>query len=78
MPQEISLKDIIRQADVTSLEYKLYHVGLEKSGITASQISQRLTELSKPIKGYTLGQRRTIGHFLREQLALLAKQQPKG
>lgn len=77
MPQEISLKDVIRQADVTSLEYKLYHIGLEHSGITTNQINQRLAELSKPIKGYTLSQRRVIGHFLREQLTLLANQPPK-
>lgn len=72
------MKETIRQADVTSLEYKLYHVGLTESGITVDQIKQRLEELAKPIKGYTLGQRRTIGQFLREQLKDLANENIAG
>lgn len=69
--REPDLTEIIKRTDVTSLEYKIYHVGVEDTGFTKAEIEQRLRELSNPIKGYTLSQRQVISRFLREQLHAL-------
>lgn len=74
--REPDLTEIMRHADVASLEYKLYHVGLEDTGFTKDEIEQRLRELSSPIKGYTLSQRQVISRFLREQLHKLTTTTP--
>jgi hypothetical protein len=70
--REPTLAEAMRLADVTSIEYKLYHVDVLQSGITKAEITARINELSKPIQGKTLGWRRVISDFLREQLSKLS------
>jgi hypothetical protein len=69
--KEPTLAEAIRQADIISIEYKLYHVDVRNSGITEAQITTRINELGKPMQGRSLGWRRVIDNFLREQRSKL-------
>jgi hypothetical protein len=65
--REPTLQEAMRLADVTSIEYKLYHVDVLSAGITEAEITARINELSKSMQGRSLGWRRVISNFLREQ-----------